>query len=140
MNKADNNIRTYQPKGLIIFLLVVIGLSLVIGVINGFLVDNLALKIVIWIFCSIFFVLCLVVLVFEAINYLSLDEEKELLIIHRFLNKQKVPLTEISRIENNNGFYVFLKGKKEIYRIGTEVTGASTLIVRLEKRGIKIKW
>lgn len=140
MNKADNNIRTYQPKGLIIFLLVVIGLSLVIGVANGFLVDNLALKIVIWIFCSIFFVLCLVVLVFEAINYLSLDEEKELLIIHRFLNKQKVPLNEISRIENNNGFYVFLKGKKEIYRIGTEVTGASTLIVRLEKRGIKIKW
>lgn len=140
MNKADNNIRTYQPKGLIIFLLVVIGLSLVIGVANGFLVDNLALKIVIWIFCSIFFVLCLVVLVFEAINYLSLDEEKELLIIHRFLNKQKVPLNEISRIENNNGFYVFLKGKKEIYRIGTEVTGASTLIVILEKRGIKIKW
>lgn len=140
MNKADNNIRTYQPKGLIIFLLAVIFLSLAISVANGFLVDNLALKIVIWIFCSIFFVLCLVVLVFEAINYLSLDEEKELLIIHRFLNKQKVPLNEISRIENNNGFYVFLKGKKEIYRIGTEVTGASTLIVRLEKRGIKIKW
>ena len=140
MNKTDSNIRTYQPKGLIIFLLVVIGLSLVIGVINGFLVDNLALKIVIWIFCSIFFVLCLVVLIFEAINYLSLDEEKEQLIIHRFLSKQKVPLTEISRIENNNGFYVFLKGKKEIYRIGTEVTGASTLIVRLEKRGTKIKW
>ena len=140
MNKADNNIRTYQPKGLIIFLLAVIFLSLAISVANGFLVDNLALKIVIWIFCSIFFVLCLVVLVFEAINYLSLDEEKELLIIHRFLNKQKVPLNEISRIENNNGFYVFLKGKKEIYRIGTEVTGASPLIVKLEKRGIKIKW
>ena len=73
-----------------------------------------------------------------AIN-LWFNQEEEFLVIHKLI-KKKVPLSELSRIENKDGFYVFLKGKKEIYRIGTEVTGVSTLIVALEKRGIKIKW
>ena len=140
MNKKENLLRTYPPKGLIIFLSVVIIFSILMSVGVFFLIDNLALKIVLWIFFGIFLILCLVVLLFEAINYLSLDETNNLLIIHKFLHQQKIPLTDISRIENNNGFYVISKGHKEVYRIGTEVNGVSTLIVVLEKRGIKIKW
>ena len=140
MNKKENLLRTYPPKGLIIFLSVVIIFSILMSVGVFFLIDNLALKIVLWIFFGIFLILCLVVLLFEAINYLSLDETNNLLIIHKFLHQQKIPLTDISRIENSKGFYVISKGHKEIYRIGTEVNGVSTLIVVLEKRGIKIKW
>lgn len=140
MNKANNQIRTYPAKGLIIFLSAVIVLSLLMSVGCYFLVDVLALRIFLWVFFAIFFVLSLIVLLKEAINYLSLDTQTEELIIHRFLNKRKVPLKDISRIENNNGFYVFLKGKKELYRLGTEVTGVNTLIIHLEKRGIKIQW
>ena len=140
MNKKENLLRTYPPKGLIIFLSIVIIFSILMSVGVFFLINNLALKIVLWIFFGIFLILCLVVLLFEAINYLSLDETNNLLIIHKFLHQQKIPLTDISRIENSNGFYVISKGHKEIYRIGTEVNGVSTLIVVLEKRGIKIKW
>ncbi len=139
MNKQNSGLRTYPSKGLIIFYLSVSVISLLAAVGTFFLIDNLALKIVLWIFLAIFFVLSLIVLLFEAINYLSFNQEEEFLVIHKLI-KKKVPLSELSRIENKDGFYVFLKGKKEIYRIGTEVTGVSTLIVALEKRGIKIKW
>ncbi len=139
MNKQNSGLRTYPSKGLIIFYLSVSVISLLAAVGTFFLIDNLALKIVLWIFLAIFFVLSLIVLLFEAINYLSFNQEEEFLVIHKLI-KKKVPLSELSRIENKDGFYVFLKGKKEIYRIGTEVTGVSALIVALEKRGIKIKW
>ena len=74
MNKKENLLRTYPPKGLIIFLSIVIIFSILMSVGVFFLIDNLALKIVLWIFFGIFLILCLVVLLFEAINYLSLDE------------------------------------------------------------------
>ncbi len=135
MNKQNSGLRTYPSKGLIIFYLSVSVISLLAAVGTFFLIDNLALKIVLWIFLAIFFVLSLIVLLFEAINYLSFNQEEEFLVIHKLI-KKKVPLSELSRIENKDGFYVFLKGKKEIYRIGTEVTGVSTLIDDFEKRGI----
>ena len=80
------------------------------------------------------------VLLNEAIIYLSFNEDNKELVIHKFIIKKKIPLKEISRIDNNNGFYVFLKEDQEIYRVGTQVTGVTTLIVKLEKCGIKIKW
>ena len=140
MREKKNEIRTYPSKGLIIFLSVVIVVSLLMSVANYFLVDVLALKIVLWIFFVIFFVLSLVVLLNEAIIYLSFNEDNKELVIHKFIIKKKIPLKEISRIDNNNGFYVFLKEDQEIYRVGTQVTGVNILIVKLEKCGIKIKW
>ena len=138
--KQNDEIRTYPSKGLILFLsgVILFAALSIVGLI--FLVDNMALKIVLIIFCAIFIVLSLIVLLMEGINYLSIDEDNKQLIIHKFMIKKKIPLNEISRIENSNGFYVISKGHKEIYRIGTEVNGVSTLIVILEKRGIKIKW
>lgn len=140
MREKKNEIRTYPSKGLIIFLSVVIVVSLLMSVANYFLVDVLALKIVLWIFFAIFFLLSLVVLLNEAIIYLSFNEDNKELVIHKFIIKKKIPLKDISRIDNNNGFYVFLKEDQEIYRVGTQVNGVNTLIVKLEKCGIKIKW
>ena len=57
MREKKNEIRTYPSKGLIIFLSVVIVVSLLMSIANYFLVDVLALKIVLWIFFAIFFVL-----------------------------------------------------------------------------------
>ena len=142
MNSAQSDIRTYPSKGLIIFLLIVIAFSIGAIVLTALLLlkDNLALSIILWLFCGVFLVLSLIVLLFEAINYLSLDENNKQLIIHKFLIKKKIPANEISGIENNEGFYIFHQGKKELYRIGTQVQGANTLIVKLERWGIKIKW
>ena len=140
MQSNNREIRTYPSKGLIIFLSVVIFASLAMSVVNYFVVDNLALKITLWVFFAVFFILSLVVLLNEAIIYLSFNEDNKELIIHKFIIKKKIPLKEISRIDNNNGFYVFLKDNQEIYRVGTQVTGVNTLIVKLEKCGIKIKW
>lgn len=140
MKSGETIYRTYPSKGLILFLSGVIFFAALIIVGVMFLVDNLALKIVLTIFCAIFIVLSLIVLLVEAINYLSLDEDNQALIIHKFIIKKKIPLNEISRIENKDGFYIFMKGKKELYRIGVNVTGANTLIVQLERCGINIKW
>ena len=109
MQSNNQEIRTYPSKGLIIFLSVVIFVSLAMSVVNYFVVDNLALKITLWVFFAIFFVLSLVVLLNEAINYLSFDEESKILIIHKFIIKKKIPLNELSRIDNIEGFYIFFK-------------------------------
>lgn len=138
--KSNNEYRTYPSKGLILFLSGVIFFAALIIVGVAFLVDNLALKIVLIIFSSIFIILSLIVLTNEAVNYLSLDEVNHSLIIHKLIIKKKIPLNEISRIENKEGFYIISKGKKELYRIGTNVTGVNTLIVQLERCGINIKW
>lgn len=140
MAKNEDIIRTYPSKALIIFLASVIVLSA--GVVVGafFLIDNLALKIVLSIFCAIFFVLSFIVLFNEALNYISLDKQKRVVCIHKFLRKISVPLNELSRIENIEGFYVFRTGEKELYRLGTNVTGVNELIVQLERCGINIKW
>jgi len=138
--KSNNEYRTYPSKGLILFLSGVIFFAALIIVGVAFLVDNLALKIVLIIFSSIFIILSLIVLLNEAVNYLSLDEVNHSLIIHKLIIKKKIPLNEISRIENKEGFYIISKGKKELYRIGTNVTGVNTLIVQLERCGINIKW
>ena len=138
--KQNDEIRTYASKGLILFLSGVILFAALIIVGSIFLVDNMALKIILIIFCAIFIVLSLIVLLLEGVNYLSLDETNNELVVHKFIVKKKIPLTEISRIDNNEGFYIFSKGKKELYRIGVNVTGANTLIVRLERCGIKIQW
>ena len=138
--KQNDEIRTYPSKGLILFLsgVILFAALSIVGLI--FLVDNMALKIVLIIFCAIFIVLSLIVLLMEGINYLSIDEDNKQLIIHRFMIKKKIPLNEISRIENSEGFYIFSKGKKELYRVGVNVNGANTLVVRLERWGIKIQW
>ena len=138
--KNNNEIRTYPSKGLIIFLSGVIAFAAIIIVLVAFLVDNLALKIILIIFCAIFVILSLIVLLFEGVNYLSLDETNKELIIHKFLSKKKILLTDVSRIETQEGFYIFFKGSKELYRIGVNTDGVNTLIVHLERCGIKIKW
>ena len=138
--KSNNEYRTYPSKGLILFLSGVIFFAALIIVGVAFLVDNLALKIVLIIFSSIFIILSLIVLLNEAVNYLSLDEVNHSLIIHKLIIKKKIPLNEISRIENKEGFYIISKGKKELYRVGTNVTGVNALIVQLERCGINIKW
>ena len=132
--------RTYRSKALIIFLGVVIIASLAISVGVYFIKDVLALKIVIWLFCLVFFVLSIVVLLGEALVYISVSEEDEALVVHKFLRKRVVKFNEIKSVENNDGYYVFKGKSKEIYRIGTDTKGVNALIIYLEKRGIKIKW
>ena len=139
--KANKDIiRTYPSRGLIIFLSVVIIMSLGTSVGVYFLVDTLALKIVIWIFCAIFFVLSIIVLINEAILYLSVSKNEDCLVLHKFLRNKKIKFSELTSVENKEGYYVFLHGEKEIHRIGTSVNGISPLMVELERRGIKIKW
>ena len=139
--KANKDIiRTYPSRGLIIFLSVVIIMSLGTSIGVYFLVDTLALKIVIWIFCAIFFVLSIIVLINEAILYLSVSKNEDCLVLHKFLRNKKIKFSELTSVENKEGYYVFLHGEKEIHRIGTSVNGISPLMVELERRGIKIKW
>ena len=139
--KANKDIiRTYPSRGLIIFLSVVIIMSLGTSIGVYFLVDTLALKIVIWIFCAIFFVLSIIVLINEAILYLSVSKNEDCLVLHKFLRNKKIKFNELTSVENKEGYYVFLHGEKEIHRIGTSVNGISPLMVELERRGIKIKW
>ena len=139
--KANKDIiRTYPSRGLIIFLSVVIIMSLGTSIGVYFLVDALALKIVIWIFCAIFFVLSIIVLINEAILYLSVSKNEDCLVLHKFLRNRKIKFSELTSVENKEGYYVFLHGEKEIHRIGTSVNGISPLMVELERRGIKIKW
>lgn len=137
----DFIIRTYPVKGLVIFLSIVIGVCLLVGVGNYFLIkDILALQIVIWIFCGVFLILSLIVLLKEAIVYIYFDEKAKEIVIQDFLHKKKIRLDELRRVEVKDGFYIFFKGNKEFYRMGTERTGANNLVVALEKNGANIKW
>ncbi len=139
--KKNNVIRTYPIKGLVIFLIGVVICSALIAVGNYFLLqDNLALQITVYIFCGIFFILSLIVLLKEALIYLYYEDETKSLVINNFIFKKKIPLTELSRIESKDGFYIFYKGKKELYRIGVERNGVGALMIALEKNGATIKW
>ena len=138
--KSSGTIRTYPSKALITFLSVVITLSFGVSVGVYFIKDVLALKIVIWLFCLIFIVLSFVVLFGEALTYLSISEEKETLVVHKFLGKRSIKFDAIKSVENKDGYYVFMEKHKEFYRIGTSASGVNNLMLDLEKRGIKIKW
>jgi hypothetical protein len=133
-------IRTYPLKGLSIFLSVVIVLSIGLSIGIVFIEDLLALRIVIWVFSGIFAITSIVVLLKEAIIYLSFDEESEVLTSHEFIIRRKIPLTKISRIEVKDGFYVFYSGKQKIYTLGADRPNANELALALERHKIKIKW
>lgn len=76
----------------------------------------------------------------EALTYLSISEEKETLVVHKFLGKRSIKFDAIKSVENKDGYYVFFGKNREFYRIGTSTNGVNALMVFLEKRGIKIKW
>ncbi len=135
-----NVLRTYPIKGLVIFLSIVIAVCVALAVTMIIIPEVLALKIVFWVISVVFGVLSLIVLLKEAIVYVSLDDEKDLVIIHEFLIKRKVPLKELSCIENKDGFYVFYQKGKKIYSLGTDRKGANEFILALEAREIKIRW
>ena len=138
MNKK-NRIRTYPIKPLVIFLAICFVVSLTMDILFIFLTkEEWVIRILIWIFCSLFAVASAIVLVYQLMFYVAVDEDYFYKYI--LLTPHKIPLSKIDKIVNRDGFYeIYVNGKKTSSFVGNTTEGQQ-MIVFLERKGVKIEW
>ena len=138
MNKK-NRIRTYPIKPLVIFLAICFVVSLTMDILFIFLTkEEWVIRILIWIFCTLFAVASAIVLVYQLMFYVAVDEDYFYKYV--FLTPHKIPLSKIDKIVNRDGFYeIYVNGRKTSSFVGNTNEGQQ-MIVFLERKGVKIDW
>ena len=138
MNKK-NRIRTYPIKPLVIFLAICFVVSLTMDILFIFLTkEEWVIRILIWIFCSLFAVASAIVLVYQLMFYVAVDEEYFYKYV--LLTPHKIPISKIEKIVNRDGFYeIYVNGRKISSFVGNTNEGQQ-MIVFLERKGVKIEW
>ena len=134
-----NRIRTYPIKSLTIFLSVAFVVSLSMVILFIFLKNEpWLIRVLIFIFCGLFTIASAIVLVYQLMFYVAVDDEY--FYRYAFLTPSRIPLKKIDRINNRDGFYeVYVNGKKLATFAGNTVEGQQ-IIVFLERKGVKIDW
>ena len=112
-----------------------------LGAIIGFIFykdEWILIRVLIWIFCSIFLVASGIILVQQLTCYIEVTDEY--LIKHFLLAKTKIPFKKINRIINQNGFYDIYVDNKKIAYFSADTKEAQEIILFLEKKQVRIDW
>lgn len=131
----NNKLRTQPIKGLCIFLLIAILLSL--GVMIYFIIafneELLIFKILIFIFCPMFIILGAIALCDQLFHYVEIEGEK--VINHVMWNKHTLKISHIDKIEICDGIYtIYGKGRK-FATFPSQIKGSNEIIICLERHG-----
>ena len=134
-----NRIRTYPIKSLTIFLSICFVVSLAMVILFIFLKnEEWVIRILVFIFCSLFAVASAIVLVQQTMFYVAVDDEYFYKYV--MLTPNKIPLSKIQKIANRDGFYdIYVNNKKIASFVGNTKEGEQ-IIIFLERKGIKIDW
>lgn len=137
----NGKIRTYPIKSLTIFLSICFVVS--VGMIVLFSLPFMAkeqwiIRILIWVFCSIFALASGIVLFNQLFYYVEVKED--VFIKHEFLIKKKVKFQNIQRIKNVDGFYEIYVNNRRFASFTANTFEAQQMIVYMEKNKVKIDW
>jgi len=135
----EERIRTYPVKGLVIFLSIAFVVSLGMIILMAFLKDEMwVIRILVWILCSIFTLASGTMLIQQLFFYIEV--RGDYFIKHFMLSSHKIPLKNIDKIVNKDGWYdIYVEGKK-IVSFATNTKESQEMIIYLEKHGVKIDW
>ena len=115
----------------------VVSLGAIIGF--AFFKDEwILIRILIWIFCSIFVVASGIILVQQLTCYVEVTDEY--FIKHFLLAKTRIPYSKISRIINQNGFYDIYVENRKFASFTADTKEGQEIILFLEKKQIRIDW
>lgn len=132
-------IRTYPIKSLTIFLAISFVVSFSLLILFIFLTkEAFVIRLLIFVFCSLFSFASGFMLVNQLCFYISVDETS--FRKHHIFGKVVIPFNKIDKITNKDGFYtVYAKGKK-LATFTTNTKESQEIIIFLEKKGVKIEW
>ena len=134
-----HRLRTYPIKPLVIFLSICFVISLAMVILFAFLKnEEWVIRILIFIFCSLFTVASAIVLIYQLTFYIAVDEEY----FYRYavLTPNRIPFNKIDKIINRDGFYEVMVNNKKIATFAGNTTEGQQIIVFLERKGVKIEW
>lgn len=132
-----NKYRTKPIKGLLIALSIVIAISSAVIVLFGLTKQNIVISIMVYIFCGVFVLLSLVMLIDQLFHYTELNGDT--LINNIVFVRKKVKVANISKIILKDEMYLVFVGKKQFCVISTRIKGGNEIIVALERQGVTMK-
>lgn len=131
-------LKTTYSKGLLIFSLVGLILSIAMILIFALTEQDFAFQLVVYVFCSIFIVVALILILTQLGNYVEANDTY--LYSSILFSKKRIKITKIEEIEYKNEIYiVYYKGHRKFATINSFDPNANFIITHLEKKGIKIK-
>ncbi len=138
MNK-NLRIRTYPIKPLVIFLSICFVVSLAMVILFAFLdKEEWVIRILIFIFCSLFIVASAIVLIYQLMFFVAVDDEN--FYRYAFLTPNRVPFNKIDKIINRDGFYEVIVNNKKIATFAGNTKEGQEIVVFMERKGVKIDW
>ncbi|HNX15930.1 MAG TPA: hypothetical protein PKO28_00935 [Bacilli bacterium] len=129
-------LRTYPIRGLLIFLLLDIVLSL--AALGYFIWDRstLLISILVYIFCGLFALIGLIVLADQLFHYVEVKDNR--LINHIFWNKKVLPFEKIHKVMLVDEMYLIYSKKKRFCIMPSHIRGSNEIILYLESHGISL--
>ena len=132
-----NKYRTKPIKGLLIALSIVIAISSAVIVLFALFKQNIVISIMVYIFCGVFVLLSLIMLIDQLFHYTELNGDT--LINNIVFVRKKVKVANISKIILKDEMYLVFVGKKQFCVISTRIKGGNEIIVALERQGVTMK-
>ena len=132
-----NKYRTKPIKGLLIALSIVIAISSAVIVLFALTKQNIVISIMVYIFCGVFVLLSLIMLIDQLFHYTELNGDT--LINNIVFIRKKVKVANISKIILKDEMYLVFVGKKQFCVISTRIKGGNEIIVALERQGVTMK-
>ena len=132
-----NKYRTKPIKGLLIALSIVIVISSAVIVLFALTKQNIVISIMVYIFCGVFVLLSLIMLIDQLFHYTELNGDT--LINNIVFVRKKVKVANISKIILKDEMYLVFVGKKQFCVISTRIKGGNEIIVALERQGVTMK-
>ncbi len=132
------DLRTYPIKGLMIFLSVVLVVCPGFSVLAYLLFDDLAMKVVFWVICTVFFAIAAVLFCNQLFFYVQINGDT--IIVHKMFRKTVIPFDRITNVKIEDGFYVGYHSDARLFQFGTEQKNAGNMVSYMERRGVHINW
>lgn len=132
-----NRYRTKPLKGLLILLPIVILLSTAMVLLFALTKQNIAVSIMVYIFCGAFIILSLILLLDQLFHYTEL--RGDILINQIIFVRKKVMVENITKIVFKDEMYLVFVGKKQFCVISSRISGGNEIIVALERQGVRMK-
>lgn len=133
---ASNPIRSSFSKGLLIFLISMWVLTAGFAVLTYFLIKELAFAVFSYIFCGIFNVIALFLIIDTITNYVVVEGNK--ITKHSFLLKKTIKVKNITKIIHKDNTYYIYVDKKKFVTLNDRDPQTNKMLFQFEKSGFDI--
>ncbi len=131
-----NPIRSSFSKGLLIFLITMWVLTAGFAVLTYFLIKELAFAVFSYIFCGLFNLIALFVIIDTLTNYVVVEGNK--ITKHSFLAKKVVKVKNISKIIHKDGAYIVYVEHRKFITLNDRDPQTNKMLFQFEKCGFDV--